>query len=210
LGAAVADATSVIAERERETVLRLARAIELRDGDTGQHVERLAGLARDMARELGLGPEAAEELFLAAPMHDIGKLAVPDAILKKPGPLTPQEREIIQQHTVYGHAILDGSRSPLLRLAAAIALSHHERWDGAGYPHSLKGEAIPIEARIVAVADVYDALVNKRPYKEAWPAERALQYLRDNAGSQFDPACVAAFLALQAPAAEPAAQCGAA
>ena len=179
-------------------VLRLTRAIELRDGETGSHVERLAALARGVAQVLCLDSAAVEDIFLAAPMHDIGKLAVPDSILRKPGPLTAEERGIMQQHTTYGYAILEGSKSPLLRKAATIALSHHERFDGGGYPHGLKGHDIPLEARIVAVADVYDALISRRAYKPAWSAADARQYLIENAGAHFDPACVQAFLTLVA------------
>ena len=196
LQTAIVEATRIISEREREMVLRLTRAIELRDGETGSHVERLANMARSVARTMGLEASEVEDIFLASPMHDIGKLAVPDAILCKPGPLTPEERAIMQQHTTYGHAILDGSKSHLLRKAATIALSHHERIDGRGYPHGLKGEQIPLEARIVAVVDVYDALVSRRVYKPAWSVADARQYLIDNSGSHFDARCVEAFLAL--------------
>ena len=196
LQTAIVNATRTISEREREMVLRLTRAIELRDGETGSHVERLSMLARGVARSLALEPQEVEDIFLAAPMHDIGKLAVPDAVLRKPGPLTTEERAIMQQHTTYGHAILEGSKSPLLRKAAAIALSHHERMDGRGYPYGIKGQQIPIEARIVAVVDVYDALVSRRVYKPAWSVADARQYLIDNSGSHFDPNCVEAFLSL--------------
>jgi putative two-component system response regulator len=190
----VAAATKTIADREQETIMRMVRAIEFRDCVTGAHVDRIAHHSKLIGENLGLSEEENRELYLAAPMHDIGKLAVPDAILLKPGPLDEAERRVMQQHTVQGHAILAGSQAPLLRKAAEIALSHHERFDGRGYPHGWRGEAIPLSARIVAVADVFDALISDRPYKAAWSVERARAYLIDNSGSQFDPECVRAFL----------------
>ena len=190
----VAAATKTIADREEETIMRMVRAIEFRDCVTGGHVDRIAHHSKLIGENLGLSAEETRELYLAAPMHDIGKLAVPDAILLKPGPLSDEERLIMQQHTVQGHAILADSQAPLLRKAAEIALSHHERFDGRGYPHGLRGEAIPLSGRIVAVADVFDALVSDRPYKTAWSVERARAYLLENSGSQFDPQCVRAFL----------------
>jgi len=136
----------------------------------------------------------ARQLCLAATMHDVGKIAVPDAILLKPGALTSEERREMEQHADRGRRILGGSDSPVMRLAAEIAGSHHERWDGTGYPYRLKGEAIPLSGRIVAVADVFDALTTQRPYKPAWSPEHARVFLQENAGSHFDPAIVAAFL----------------
>ncbi|MEZ4415493.1 MAG: response regulator [Gemmatimonadota bacterium] len=190
----VARAVGVIRERERETILRLARAAEYRDSDTHAHLVRIADYADLVAEGMDIGRVQREALSLAAPMHDIGKIGIPDEIVHKPGRLDPSEYEVMKTHTSIGHAILDGSSSDLLQLAAEIALSHHERWDGQGYPHGLRGEEIPISGRIVAVADVFDALTSSRPYKEAWDRERALTYLADGAGSQFDPACVTAFL----------------
>ncbi|MFC6050232.1 HD-GYP domain-containing protein, partial [Methylobacterium hispanicum] len=151
-----------------------------------------AGLIAD-----ALGMPAAErrQLCLAATMHDVGKIGVPDAILLKPGALTPEERREMERHAERGWRILGGSASPVMRLAAEIALSHHERWDGTGYPHGLAGEAIPLSGRIVAVADVFDALTTERPYKQAWRAERAKAYLVENAGTHFEPRVVEAFLA---------------
>jgi len=191
----VQQATREILERERETVLHLAKASEYRDAATGNHVLRMARYSRLVAEQMGLDARRCAELELAAPMHDIGKVGIPDSILLKPGLLTADERAIMQTHTRIGCEILKGSGSHYLRLAAEIALYHHERFDGTGYPRGLAGGAIPIEARIVAVADVFDALVSARPYKAPWPVERAIGYLREHAGSHFDPACVDAFVA---------------
>ena len=186
-------ATAEIAAREQETILRLSRAAEYRDWETGAHIVRVAWYARIIARELGL-PEAEQEiLFRAAPMHDVGKIGVPDYILLKPGALDEAEYEIMKQHTVIGYRILGGSSSELLRVAADVALTHHERWDGTGYPERRRGDQIPIGGRIVAVADSYDALTSRRPYKGSWPAELAWEFLATNAGVRFDPDCVAAF-----------------
>ena len=139
-------------------------------------------------------PAETRQMSLAATMHDVGKIAVPDAILLKPGALTPEERREMEQHAERGRRILSGSASPVMRLAAEIAGSHHERWDGTGYPQGLTGEAIPLSGRMVAVADVFDALISARSYKPAWSLERARAHLESEAGRHFDPACVAAFL----------------
>ena len=191
----VAAAVAVIEARERELVERLVRAIEHRDTDTGEHVWRVAQYAKLMAEELGCEPDWCRQLGLASTMHDIGKIAVPDSILLKQGPLTPEERVLISRHAERGYEILKESSSDLIRLAADIAVSHHERWDGGGYPNGLARTDIPLAGRIVAVADVFDALTSDRPYKKAWPVKTARQYLVENAGTQFDPACVDAFLA---------------
>jgi putative nucleotidyltransferase with HDIG domain len=183
-----------VEEARLETLQRLALAGEYRDDDTMQHTARVGALAARIANNLGLPPETVEMIRLAAPMHDIGKLGVSDTILLKPGPLTPEERTAMQRHTVIGTSILASSRSPVLQLAQQIALSHHERWNATGYPHGLGSEAIPIAARIVAVADVYDALTHDRPYKQAWPDKQALAEIEQQAGKQFDPQVVAAFL----------------
>jgi HD-GYP domain-containing protein (c-di-GMP phosphodiesterase class II) len=177
-----------------ETLERLALASEYRDDDTMHHTRRVGSLAALIAERMGLAADTVELMGLAAPLHDIGKLGISDLILLKPGPLTPDEREAMKAHTVIGAAILGGSKSPVLRLAEEIARSHHERWDGTGYPHRVAGEAIPIAARIVAVADVYDALTHDRPYKRAWPPEQAVAEIKSQAGSQFDPQVVSAFL----------------
>ena len=190
----VAAATATIEAREREIVIRLARAAEYRDTDTGDHVARVASLVRTIAESLDCDPDWCQVLELASTMHDIGKVSVPDAVLLKPGPLRPEEQSLIRKHTEHGYGILEGSSSDVIQLAAEIAISHHERWDGQGYPQGLRGEQIPLSGRIVAVADVYDALVSDRPYKRAWSVSEAVAYLRENSGTQFDPRCVAAFL----------------
>lgn len=190
----VALATKTVREREREIVIRLARAAEYRDTDTGNHVARVSLLAGAIARELGCDPAWCADLELASTMHDVGKIAVPDAILLKPGRLSPEELVIVRRHAEYGHGILEGSCSPVISLAAEIALSHHEWWNGQGYPRGLKAEDIPLSGRIVAVADVFDALVSDRPYKRAWSIEEVIAHIGKNAGIQFDPACTAALL----------------
>lgn len=190
----VRKATADIAAREHEAIHRLSRAAEYRDSDTGAHLSRMAAYARLIARHMGLPEAECALIFEAAPMHDIGKVGIPDAILLKPGPLTAEERQIMQRHPQIGADILDGSESLLLQAGAIIAISHHERFDGAGYPHGLSGLSIPLYGRIIAVADVFDALTNARPYKPAWPLERAVEHLRAQSGSHFDPACVAALL----------------
>jgi putative two-component system response regulator len=186
-------ATAAIAARERETILRLSRAAEYRDWETGSHIIRVSLYARLIARALGLPADEQEMLFQAAPMHDIGKIGIADAILLKVGELDAAEFEAIKEHTVIGHRILSGSSASLLQVAADIALSHHERVDGSGYPRGLKGDAIPLHGRVVAVADTFDALTSRRPYKAAWPAPLAWEYLRQHVGTRFDTACVEAF-----------------
>ena len=182
-----------IHDRERETIIRLARAAEYRDPETGSHILRMAHYAALIAARLGLPKDLQETLLHAAPMHDVGKLGTPDHILLKPGRHTPEESEIMRRHTLIGYEILKESSSHAIQLAASIALHHHEKFDGSGYPRGLIGDAIPIEGRIVAVADVFDALTSERPYKPAWPLNDASGYLRDNRGGHFDPACVDAF-----------------
>jgi putative nucleotidyltransferase with HDIG domain len=179
-----------------ETLERLALAAEYRDDDTLQHTERVGATAALIAERLGLPDETVDLLRLAAPLHDVGKLGISDTILRKPGPLTDAERETMKEHSATGAAILGGSHYSVLQLAELIARSHHERWDGNGYPDRLAGDAIPLAARIVAVADVFDALTHERPYKHAWPAADALSEIRRQAGAQFDPGVVAAFLSL--------------
>jgi len=186
-------ATASIVERERETIYRLARAAEHRDNETGDHVIRIGLFAGCVARALGLPSEEQELLRLATPMHDIGKVGTPDHILLKEGPLTAEEWEIMKQHTVAGFDILRDSKSPLLQRGAEIALSHHERYDGKGYPFALSGEQIPLSGRIAAICDVFDALLSKRPYKEPWPLVQTLEYIEDESGRHFDPRVVAAF-----------------
>jgi putative two-component system response regulator len=178
-------------------IRRLALAAEYRDDDTFEHTERVGALAAAVAEELGLDVEDIEVLRLAAPLHDVGKIGIPDAILLKPGKLTPEEYDVMKTHTVLGARLLTGSGAPVLELGCRIAETHHERWDGNGYPNALGGEEIPLAGRIVAVADVFDALTHERPYKDAWPEEDALAEIAQGAGGQFDPLVVAAFLAVQ-------------
>jgi len=189
----VRKATFQIKERERETVIRLSKAAEYRDPETGSHILRMAHYSELIAHGMGLPKEECELLLEAAPMHDIGKVGITDSILLKPGRLTPEEFEIMKQHAVFGHDILKGSASRVLQTGAAIALGHHEKFDGSGYPGGLKGDEIPIFSRIVAVADVFDALTSERPYKKAWSLERASEHIKSSAGTHFDPHCVATF-----------------
>lgn len=189
----VRKATYQIKERERETVIRLSKAAEYRDPETGSHIVRMAHYSELIAKGMRLPREDCELLLEAAPMHDIGKVGITDSILLKPGRLTPEEFEVMKLHSVYGYDILKGSSSRVLQTGAAIALGHHEKFDGSGYPGGLKGEAIPIFSRIVAVADVFDALTSERPYKKAWSLERASEHIKASVGTHFDPRCVATF-----------------
>ena len=190
----VAKATQDILEREQETLFALGRAAEYRDPETGAHVMRMAHYSEHIARLMGLPEDECKLILRAAPMHDIGKLGTPDHILLKPGKLEPDEFEIMKQHAVIGYRILHDSSSRVLRCGAVIAHSHHEKFDGAGYPNGLRGEDIPLHGRIVAVADVFDALTSERPYKKAWDVARSVEFLREGAGTHFDPRCVEAFL----------------
>lgn len=189
----VRKATAEIVQRERETVLRLSRAAEYRDPETGAHILRMAHYAQLIAAALQLSVADQDLILEAAPMHDIGKVGISDAILLKPGRLDPIEFDIMKQHAVYGHDLLKGSASRVLQAGADIALAHHEKFDGSGYPSGLRGDAIPLFSRIVAVADVFDALTSERPYKKAWSLDQASQHLRDHSGTHFDPDCVRAF-----------------
>ncbi|MDH5357464.1 MAG: response regulator [Gammaproteobacteria bacterium] len=186
-------ATQQIVLRERETLLRLAKAGEYRDEETGNHVIRMAKYSRIIAEEMGLSHEECEDIEYAAPMHDIGKIGIPDGVLLKAAKLNESEWEIMKCHTTIGYGILANSQSKYMQMGAIIALNHHERIDGKGYPMGLHGEDIPLIARIVAVADIYDALVSVRPYKDAWSIEDAIAYLKKQAGTQLDPQCVDAF-----------------
>jgi two-component system, response regulator RpfG len=186
-------ATQQIVSREHETLLRLAKAGEYRDEVTGNHVVRMAKYSREIGEALSLSDKECDEIEYAAPMHDIGKIGIKDEILLKPGQFEDHEWAIMQEHTRIGHAILSNSQSRYIQTGSIIALNHHERFDGSGYPNGLSGKDIPLVARIVAVADVYDALVSPRPYKSAWSTEDAQDYLHKHAGSQFDPICVEAF-----------------
>ena len=190
----VALATRQIKEREKDTLLCLSRAGEYRDEGTGNHVLRMARYSRIIAEGLGLPAADCDSIERAAPLHDIGKIGIPDHILLKPERLDPEEMEIMKTHARIGYQILASSHSPYIQLGAQIALAHHERYNGSGYPEGAEGDAIPVAARIVAIADVYDALTTSRPYKSAWPHEEAVAYIRDLAGTHFDPQCVRVFL----------------
>lgn len=191
----VAKATTVVAEREHELIIRLSKAAEFRDPETGAHITRMAHYSDIIAQGLGLPADDCRLILLAAPMHDVGKLGIPDGILLKPGKLDADEFAIMKTHSAIGHTILRDSPSQLIALGAEIALTHHEKFDGTGYPNGLAGNAIPLTGRIVAVADVFDALTSERPYKAAWPVDKARALLEESRGSHFDPACVDVFLA---------------
>jgi putative two-component system response regulator len=173
-----------------ETVDRFAKAIKLHDSSTGDHVNRMASVASLIGDELAIDPERVRLLRIAAPMHDLGKIAITDRILRKPGPLTADERTEMQRHTVIGHEILAGSESELLRVAATISLTHHECFDGSGYPNGLAGDEIPVEGRITALADVFDALLSDRCYRPAFPTDEAIEMIKAGRGTQFDPEIV--------------------
>ncbi len=177
-----------------EVILRLSRAAEYRDEHTGEHIRRMAHYSALVARKLGLNEEAVESILYAAPLHDIGKIGIPDQILLKPGPLDEKEWEIMKKHTEIGAEILRGTQSGFVKVGEIVALYHHERWDGQGYPRGLKGTEIPLAARIVAVADVFDALTSDRPYRKAFSVEEAFQIIEEGLGSQFDPQVGKAFL----------------
>ena len=193
LEAAVRVRTAELEASRIEILERLAIVAEYRDDDTNHHARRIGRSALALARALGAPPALLALIEPAAALHDIGKVAVPDAILRKPGPLTAEEFDVMRTHTTIGARMLAGSQSPVLQLAERIAMTHHERWDGTGYPAGLQGEEIPLEGRIVAVADVFDALTHERPYKPAWSVADALAEIRAGAGTHFDPAVVAAF-----------------
>jgi putative two-component system response regulator len=189
----VRDRTRALEAAQIEIIERLAKAAEFRDDNTGQHTERVGQMAALLARRIGLPDTQVSLMRRAAPLHDVGKIGVPDAILLKQGRLTPEEFDVVKSHTTIGARILSGSRFPILQLAEEIALSHHERWDGEGYG-GVTGESIPLSGRVVALADVFDALTQQRPYKEAWPIGEALAELDRERGRQFDPTLVESFL----------------
>jgi response regulator RpfG family c-di-GMP phosphodiesterase len=189
----VAKATKEIASRERETLLCLGRAAEHRDPETHEHIMRMSNYSVVIGKRLGLSADDCELLLLSSPLHDIGKIGTPDNILLKPGRLTPEEFEVMKLHTVIGGKILENSASPILQSGAQIAMSHHEKFDGSGYPFGHKRKQIPLFGRIVAVADVFDALTSERPYKKAWDIDRATSLIRESRGGHFDPDCVDAF-----------------
>lgn len=190
----VAERTAELLETRLEIIRRLGRAAEYRDNETGMHVVRMSHCSRLIATALGASESEATLILHAAPMHDIGKIGVPDAVLLKPGKLTREEWQQMRMHTVVGAEIIGQHRSELLTTAREVALRHHERWDGRGYPDGLAGDAIPQSARIVALADVFDALLSNRPYKTAWSADATVEYIRAERGRHFDPDVVDAFL----------------
>jgi HD domain/B12 binding domain len=179
---------------QAETVRRLSMAVEFRDEDTGAHIERIGRFSTLLAEAVGMSPEFCRRIRHAAPLHDVGKVAIPDAILLKPGSLTPEERAIVETHAEEGHRLLRGSSSSILDMGATIALSHHERWDGDGYPRGITAEKIPIEGRIVAIADVFDALTSHRVYRKAFSVERAVEMMLDQADRHFDPVLLHKFM----------------
>ena len=183
-------------ETRLQIVQRLGLAAEYKDNETGLHVIRMSHYARLLGLAAGMNEQQADDLLHAAPLHDVGKIGIPDRILQKPGKLDPDEWRIMQSHVTIGANIIGQHERGVLAMAHRIALSHHEKWDGSGYPSGLAGEAIPLEGRIVAVADVFDALTSVRPYKKAWSLEEALQYLRDNRDKHFQPALVDLFMTL--------------
>ena len=182
-----------IEETQREIILMMSAVCEFKSVETGQHINRVAEISALLAKLSGCGSQMCQEIRWAAAMHDVGKVAIPDAILHKPARLTPQEFEIIKTHTEYGYDILRHSTRKLLRCAAVIAHQHHEHWDGSGYPQGLKGEEIDLRGRIVIIADVFDALLQKRAYKHAWSFDDVQKYMMDRRGTEFDPALLDLF-----------------
>lgn len=180
-----------------DTVQRLSQAGEFRDELTGNHVARMAAYSAAVARAMGLAETTVDAILMAAPLHDVGKIGIPDRILLKPGPLDPEEWAIMKTHTTMGAQILAGSEGNVLKLAEVVALTHHERWDGKGYPRGLAGREIPLVGRIIAIADVFDALTTRRPYKPPFPLEKSLEVIREDSGSHFDPRVVETFLSIQ-------------
>lgn len=181
-------------ETRLQIIQRLGLAAEYKDNETGLHVIRMSHYSQTLALALGYSEEMAEKILHASPMHDIGKIGIPDSILQKPGKLTPEEWDIMKKHPTIGAEIIGDHDSALLQIAKSIAQNHHEKWDGSGYPNGLRGEEIPIEARIVTLADVFDALTTERPYKKAWSVEEAVEHIRKGAGEHFDPNLVPVFL----------------
>lgn len=193
----VKTATSEIKTREKETLMRLARAGEHKDYDTAMHLQRMSLYSRALAEALGFSEEDAEIIELSAPLHDIGKIGIPDSILLKDKPLDDDEQAIMRRHPIIGYEILQNSPSKYLQMGGEIALAHHERFDGHGYPYQLKGDEIPLSARIVAIADVFDALTSERPYKKAWSIDKTFKYLKEESGKHFDPDLVATMLSIR-------------
>ncbi len=194
LEALVLERTQELEASRKEIIACLGKAAEYKDNDTGMHVKRMSHYAKVIGLAMGMSEEEANALQETAPMHDIGKIGLPDHILKKPAKLNTEEIQHMRQHPQIGVDILGGQTCPLLNMARSIAISHHEKWDGSGYPKGLKGEEIPLHGRIAAIADVFDALTTKRPYKEAWPLEKALNLLKEESGKHFDPKLVELFM----------------
>ena len=193
----VTKATTAVHAREQELLFRMSRAAEFRDPETGAHIQRMSHYSRLIAGALGLPADDQQLILQAAPMHDVGKIGISDHILLKPAALTVEEFAVMRTHAVLGFELLKGSESTVLQSAAAIAISHHEKYDGGGYPFGLSGDAIPLFGRIVAIADVFDALTSERPYKKAWPIEQAVSFMRAGSGGHFDPLCVDALMSCQ-------------
>lgn len=179
-----------------DTIYRLSRAAEYRDEDTGAHIQRMSHFAAAVARKMGLNERIVEGILYGAPMHDVGKIGIPDRILLKPGKLDSDEWEVMKQHTTIGARILEGASVGFIKMGEIIALTHHEKWDGTGYPRGLKGKETPLIGRITAIGDVFDALTSQRPYKEAFSVEKSLEIVKAGRGSHFDPDVVDAFLAI--------------
>ena len=186
--------TNELRRTRLQVVQQLGRAAEYRDNETGNHILRMSHISALLAKFIGWNEADCELMLHASPMHDIGKIGIPDHILLKPGKFEPEEWEIMKTHVVIGARILEGDDSDLMKCAGEIALSHHEKWDGSGYPNGLSGEDIPLSGRIAALADVFDALTSVRPYKKAWTVESAVNLIKENSGGHFDPALVDAFL----------------
>lgn len=196
LEAKVRERTRELEESQKEILHRLALAGEYRDNETGNHVQRVSRSSKALALAVGVNEDAAEMIFHASPMHDVGKIGIPDDILLRPGRLEGRDLQIMRTHVEIGGKILDEHNAPVMKMAHAIAMAHHERWDGKGYPQGLSGNGIPLEARIVAICDVFDALTSVRPYKPAWPIDDAVNYVREQAGMHFDPELSKAFLGI--------------
>ena len=190
----VKERTAEIEETQREVVRRLAKASEYRDNETGMHIIRMSNICCYIAKKMECDESYSDLLLNASPLHDVGKIGIPDSILLKPGKLDPDERRIMETHVTIGNEVLSGHHSLLLNMAAEIALYHHERWDGTGYPKGIKGKNIPLSARIASIADVADALLSKRPYKDAWPLDRVVEYIINEKGKCFDPSIVDIFV----------------
>jgi len=195
--AALKQAIGQIKLASLDTIHRLVQAAEYKDEDTGAHIKRMSQYSAAIARQLGLGDSEVENILYAAPMHDVGKIGIPDRILLKTGGLDADEWEVMKKHTVIGAEILRGSEAEFIQLAEIIALTHHEKWDGSGYPRGLRGSKIPLIGRIVAIADVFDALTSKRPYKKPFSTEESLEIIRGGRGSHFEPKVVDAFFAVE-------------